>query len=144
MHEQQAQQTQQTQRTKTSVGKARPDLLEEGFPHALRLVQAVLEYGALKYRDHGWRDVPDACMHYSRAARRHRQARDLVLDHRRGYCAVYEAHDEESGLPHIAHEITNLLIVLEAGLLSAPEPNALLQRLLDKTKEPPRAPRRVT
>lgn len=128
------------QKFKADKDKARPDLLEEGFPRALRLVQATLEYGAKKYKDHGWVDVPDALVRYSRAARRHRQARDLVSDPRRRFFAICDAFDEESGLPHIAHEIVNLLIVLELELRSVETPNRYLQDLLDLMNDPPHEP----
>lgn len=125
------------QQFKADAGKAKPDLLEVGFPRALRLVQATLEYGSIKYEAHSWRNVPDALERYSRAGRRHRQERDLAANPAQGFHAICEACDEESGLPHIAHEIFNLLAMIELDLQSAPNPNKVLQELLAEMKEPP-------
>jgi len=104
------------QKFKADAGKAMPDLLEMGFPRALRLVQATLEYGAQKYEAHSWRKVPDAMARYNRAGRRHRQDRDLVARPEDKFYAVLEACDNESGIPHIAHEIFNLLCMIELDI----------------------------
>lgn len=124
------------QKFKADAGKAMPDLLEGGFPVALRLVQATLEYGAKKYEAHSWREVPDALARYNRAGRRHRQERDLDASPKDGFFAVLESFDAESGLPHIAHEIFNLLCMIELEYQEAADPD-LLKKLLDAMKEPP-------
>ena len=105
---------------KADAGKAKPDLLEMGFPAALRLVQATLEYGAQKYEPHSWRNVPDGMARYNRAARRHRQDRDLASNAAEKDYAVF-SFDKESGLPHIAHEVFNLLCMMELQLQEVPE-----------------------
>lgn len=125
------------QQFKADAGKAAPDLLELGFPRALRLVQATLEYGAVKYEAHSWRNVPDAMKRYNRAGRRHRQERDMVADPQQDFYAVLEACDEESGLPHIAHEIFNLLCMIELDLQEAQDRDALMQAILGNMNEPP-------
>ena len=125
------------QKFKADAGKAAPDLLEMGFPRALRLVQATLEYGAKKYEAHGWRTVPDAMKRYNRAGRRHRQERDLIADPSQDFYAVLEGCDHESGLPHIAHEVFNLLAMIELDFQDHPEPDKLLADLLSAMKEPP-------
>ena len=83
-------------------GKPNPLLLERDLVHALALVNEVLDHGAKKYAPRNWQHVPNALERYDAAARRHRRARDMG-----------ETHDPESGLPHIAHEITSLLFILE-------------------------------
>lgn len=125
------------QQFKADAGKAQPDLLEMGFARALRLVQATLEYGAIKYEAHSWRFVPDGMKRYNRAGRRHRQERDLVAKPEQDFYAVLEACDEESGLPHIAHEIFNLLCMVELDLQDHPEPDRLMESLLNNMKQPP-------
>lgn len=99
------------QQFKADGGKARPDLLEVGFARALRMVQATMEYGAIKYEAHSWRKVDDAKARYVAAAERHRQARmleNMDEDHQ-----VLGPTDDESGLPHIAHEVFCLLAIME-------------------------------
>ena len=125
------------QQFKADAGKAQPDLLEMGFARALRLVQATLEYGALKYEAHSWREVPDGMKRYNRAGRRHRQERDLVAQPEQEFYAVLEACDEESGLPHIAHEIFNLLCMIELDFQDHPEPVRLMEKFLKNMKQPP-------
>ena len=125
------------QKFKADAGKAKPDLLEMGFPKALRLVQATLEYGAKKYEAHSWRTVPNGMERYNRAGRRHRQERDLIADPSQNFYAVLEGCDHESGLPHIAHELFNLMAMIELDFQDHPDPDKLLQDLLSAMKEPP-------
>ena len=125
------------QQFKADAGKAQPDLLEMGFARALRLVQATLEYGALKYEAHSWREVPDGMKRYNRAGRRHRQDRDLASQPEQNFYAVLEACDEESGLPHIAHEIFNLLCMIELDFQNHPDPASLMELCLENMKQPP-------
>lgn len=81
--------------------KTRMALLVTGFPRALNLVGIVATYGAAKYTDEGWREVPDAQKRYMDAAIRH-----LIPPDGR-------AIDPETGIPHTAHAIWNLMAVLE-------------------------------
>ena len=90
------------QQYKADAGKAQPDLLEMGFARALRLVQATLEYGALKYEAHSWRGVPGGKERYKAALIRH------LLAHSQG-----EKLDPESGLPHLAHALCNAAFIYE-------------------------------
>ena len=88
------------QQNKADANKRNPLLLHHGLPNALIAINKVLDYGAQKYEAHGWKNVaPDR---YDAAARRHQTYRDLG-----------EVKDIESGLPHLAHEATNLLFQLE-------------------------------
>lgn len=130
------------QKNKADGGKTRPGLLEQGFPRALRLVQATLDYGAEKYSAHSWMQVEDGVSRYNDAARRHRQLRDMEALPGQGFHAVSEACDEESGLPHIAHEIVCLLMLIELDLASNEDTsraNNTLQKLLSAVKKPPTA-----
>ena len=104
---------QQNQQFKADGGKPRPDLLQIGMARALRMVQATMEYGASKYEAHSWRNVDNGIERYLAAAERHRQERHLL---NLGYTTkeqILEAMDEESGLPHIAHEVFCLLAIME-------------------------------
>ena len=84
---------------KDDAGKVRLDLL----PFlALEDVARVLEHGAAKYSEQGWREVPDGRARYLAATLRHLSA------HMRG-----EVKDPESGLPHLAHAACSLLFALE-------------------------------
>jgi hypothetical protein len=106
------------QRFKADAGKPRPALLQIGMQRALRLVQATLEYGAIKYEEHSWRNVPEGAKRYLEAAERHRQERLLV--HKDNQVLSLKALDSESNLPHIAHEIVCLLMLIELELDAEP------------------------
>jgi len=73
---------------------------------ALEYVVEVLQYGAAKYGRDNWRGVPDAPRRYFAALMRH-----LAV-----YSTDPQAHDEESGLPHIAHAVCNALFLLSFAL----------------------------
>ena len=68
---------QQNQQFKADGGKPRPDLLQIGMARALRMVQATMEYGAIKYEAHSWRNVDNGIERYLAAAERHRQEEEL-------------------------------------------------------------------
>lgn len=93
------------QQFKADAGKTKPDLIEEGFPLALRGLQATTDYGSEKYEEHSWRKVDDAFNRYKRAGARHRQERILSRD--------FMSKDDESGLPHVYHELFNLMAQIE-------------------------------
>lgn len=100
------------QSQKADAGKSNPVLLEVDMSQALTAVNAVLDYGVAKYGQRGgWRKVD--IERYDPAARRHRRARDNG-----------ELHDAESGLPHLAHEVCNLLFMLQTYLEENPELDA--------------------
>ena len=94
--------------TKHDAGKSRMDLLP--FV-ALESVGHVLRHGADEYGEDNWRLLPNWRRRYIAAALRHIAAHctgggllgGLPLDH-------------ESGQPHLAHAVANLLFVLELGL----------------------------
>ena len=87
---------------KADAGKPRPALVLGGFAHALQDVVEVGTFGAIKYIDNGWRDVPDGQRRYMDAALRHLLA-----------ALSGEPNDKESGLPHLSHAAWNLLAVQE-------------------------------
>ena len=80
-------------------GKLRYDLTPA---IAVESLAAVLTYGAKKYKPNNWRSVDP--QRYVGAFERHWQA------YMRG-----ELIDSESGLPHLAHCMTNLAFLLELG-----------------------------
>lgn len=91
--------------------KPRFDLLWDGMPNALLGVVKVLTFGAKKYSDHSWQNVPDAIRRYSAANLRHQNA-----------IARGETHDlnehgltdeNHSGLPHDFHIACNSLFLAE-------------------------------
>lgn len=120
------------QRFKADAGKPRPELLQVGMARALRVVQATMEYGAEKYEAHSWRRVPNAAQRYFAAAERHRQERLLL--HKDEKVFVLDNKDQESNLPHIAHEIFNLLALLELALDAEPYTDL---RALCRYNQPP-------
>ncbi len=103
------------QKFKADAGKAMPDLFALGFANAIRGVQATMEYGAQKYEPHSWRDVPNAVERYTRAGARHRQERERDWQDM-GNAAILRSRDEESGLPHIVHEMFNIMAIFELEL----------------------------
>lgn len=60
---------------KLDAGKVRADLVLDGFGLALLEVAKVATYGAAKYSEGGWQDVPDGVKRYRAAGDRHRMRR---------------------------------------------------------------------
>lgn len=87
---------------KLDAGKNRVHLCFRGFADALEAVASITSYGAKKYTDDGWHEVPNAISRYLDAANRHYLA----------YCKG-EQYDPESNLLHLAHEAWNVLAVLQ-------------------------------
>lgn len=84
--------------------KLKPRLVMQDMARALQAVAAVATYGAHKYTEGGWLDVPDGRDRYTDALYRH-----LLADN----IGVY---DHESGLLHLAHAAWNALAILELEL----------------------------
>ena len=95
--------------SKSDEGKTKMSLLMVGFGSCVMDVAKVLTFGALKYPkpplDDNWRDVPNGKQRYQDALYRHLHA--VLVDS--------EWVDEESGLPHFAHAITNILFLWKLG-----------------------------
>ena len=90
---------------KLDAGKVRMGLVLGGFANALTEVAKVGTFGAAKYSDNGWEQVPNAEGRYTDALLRH------VFKHMNG-----EVVDPEWGLFHLAHAAWNVLAVLEKEL----------------------------
>ena len=86
---------------KLDAGKIRAGLVLGDFAKALEAVCEIGTYGATKYTDHGWREVPDGFERYTDAMLRHFLAEG------------YERLDKDSGLYHAAHLAWNALARLE-------------------------------
>lgn len=82
--------------------KPRTDLVLGGFSRALWEVSQVGTFGANKYTDNGWMEVPNGIERYLNALLRH------YFKYRMG-----EVYDPESGLLHLSHLAWNSLAVLE-------------------------------
>lgn len=82
---------------KLDGGKVRWDLLDI---EAIEGLATVLTYGAEKYTENGWKEVPEAKKRYFSAMMRH-------------YKAMLEGEecDSESGLPHRHHFLTNAMFL---------------------------------
>lgn len=89
---------------KLDDGKVRADLVLDGFSLALLEVARVATYGAKKYSENGWQEVPDGVKRYRAAGDRHR------------LCRKGQTHDQETSLMHLAHEAWNRLAELELAL----------------------------
>lgn len=88
----------QTRGIKFDAGKTRWDLLP------LRTVEEIVKvytFGAGKYGDNNWQNLPDGYNRYKAAMFRHLAASE------RG-----EQLDSESGLPHLAHMAWNAIALL--------------------------------
>ena len=85
---------------KFDAGKPQYSLIP---PFALAAVAEVLTYGAQKYASHTWILVESN--RYMDAAFRHLESRRMGLE-----------TDEESGRPHLAMAITNLMFLLERDM----------------------------
>lgn len=80
--------------------KLRYDLIP---PSATKALAEVLTFGARKYKPNNWRNVPQEELNrYVAAAMRHFEA------HRSG-----EYFDADSGLPHLAHCLTNIAFLID-------------------------------
>jgi hypothetical protein len=90
---------------KLDAGKPRLDLVLGAFANALLAVGAVGTFGAAKYTDNGWLEVPDGIERYTDAMLRH-----YLKEKAHGYI------DDESGLLHAAHLAWNALARLELML----------------------------
>ena len=66
-------------------------------PESTKELAKVLTFGANKYTPGGWKDVPNARTRYMDALFRHLDA-----------WRMGETYDEESGLNHLSHALTNL------------------------------------
>ena len=87
---------------KLDAGKTRLGLVLLGFSHALEEVGKVGTYGAKKYTDNGWLQVPDGFNRYTDAMLRH------ILKE-----AGNELTDPDTELLHAAHAAWNALARLE-------------------------------
>lgn len=83
---------------KDDQGKARWDLLPA---EPIEAVVEVLTFGADKYGDWNWTEVPNGKDRYYAAAMRHIDA----------VWRLDEIVDKESGLPHLAHAICCLIFL---------------------------------
>lgn len=83
---------------KPTAGKSRPDLIPA---HAWEAVAYVMAYGAEKYGPDNWKHCDDPAV-YDAAAERH------IIARRKG-----EIVDPDTGQPHDAHAIADLLIAME-------------------------------
>jgi len=97
--------TQHEAGAKLDARKVRAGLVISSFARALTEISEVGTYGARKYTDNGWLEVPDGEARYTDAMYRH------LLAEARG-----EKFDEESGLLHAAHAAWNALARLELVL----------------------------
>lgn len=87
---------------KADGAKIRPALVLGGFARALREVSKVGTFGAVKYTDNGWMEVPNGVERYDDAKMRH------WLDEKAGV-----AVDKDTLLVHAAHEAWNALARLD-------------------------------
>lgn len=94
-----------TKGAKLDAGKVRCSLVLGGFPRALLEVAKVGTYGANKYTDNGWMEVPNGIERYNDALMRHQ------LSELSG-----ERCDRDTGLLHAAHAAWNALARLELQL----------------------------
>lgn len=90
---------------KLDHGKNRLGLVMGGFSRALQAVGEVGTYGATKYSDNGWMQVPDGVDRYTDAMYRH-----LMKE------AAGEQLDKDTELLHAAHAAWNALARLELML----------------------------
>ena len=95
---------------KLDTGKVRMHLITGGMARAITEVAKVGTFGAAKYTDGGWVDVPDGFNRYEDAQQRHAASRHKG-----------EEIDLDSGLLHLAHEAWNALAKLDLYLRKHPQ-----------------------
>lgn len=91
--------------SKLDAGKPRPGLVLGGFARSLAAVVDVGTYGATKYTDNGWMEVPGGIARYTDAMHRH-----LLKE------ATGEWADPDTGIAHAAHAAWNALARLDLML----------------------------
>jgi len=98
------------------AGKVRVELVDEGFPLALREVAKVMTWAqtAKGYKDHDWQNLPNAEVALAAAASRHRT--DHIEQRVVKGLDTKECVDVESSLHHKAHEAFGVLAQLELML----------------------------
>lgn len=98
------------------VGKLRTDLFEQGFPLAIQEVCKVLTWAKENkgYGDHDWQAIPDPEVCFSGAASRHRMKHNIQREVEQ--FEMLHCVDEESGIMHLCHQATNVLMELELAL----------------------------
>lgn len=94
---------------KLDAGKPRPGLVLGGFATALVAVVEVGTYGAQKYTDNGWKEVPNGVERYTDAMYRH-----LLAE------ASGELRDGDTGILHAAHAAWNALARLDLLIRGKP------------------------
>lgn len=95
------------------IGKIRVELVDDGFPLALREVAKVMTWAqtAKGYKDHDWQNLPNAEIALAAAASRHRT--DYIKQRIIEGLPALECVDPESSLVHKAHEAFGVLSQLE-------------------------------
>lgn len=98
------------------VGKIRVDLVDEGFPLALRAIAKVMTWAQTVkgYKDHDWQNLPNAEVELAAAASRHRT--DHIEQRVVKGLDIDQCLDVESSLHHKAHEAFGVLAQLELML----------------------------
>jgi hypothetical protein len=94
------------------VGKVRVELVDDGFPLALRYLAKLMTWAqtAKGYKDHDWLNIPGGAPTLAAATSRHRTDRIIqIVDG----CTEMECVDPESGLLHKAHELFGVMGQLE-------------------------------
>jgi Domain of unknown function (DUF5664) len=94
---------------KVDAGKVRMHLITGGMARAIMEVAKVATFGAAKYTDGGWVDVPDGFRRYEDAQQRHA-----------AYRHTGEVVDPDSQLLHLAHEAWNAIAKLDLYLRAQP------------------------
>ncbi len=87
---------------KLDAGKPRPGLVLGGFARALLAVTRIGTYGAVKYSDNGWMEVPNGIERYDDAKLRHWLYEKIGIE-----C------DADTAEMHAAHECWNALARLD-------------------------------
>lgn len=95
------------------VGKVRVELVDDGFPLALREIAKVMTWAqtAKGYKDHDWQNLPNPEQSLSGATSRHRV--DHIIQRIVDEKPAIECTDHESELLHKAHEAFGVLAQLE-------------------------------
>jgi hypothetical protein len=95
------------------LGKVRVELVDDGFPLALREVAKVMTWAqtAKGYKDHDWQNLDNPEIALAAAASRHRS--DYIMQRVVEGLPALECVDPESNLVHKAHEAFGVLSQLE-------------------------------
>ena len=86
---------------KLDAGKVRPALVLGGFARALLAISRIGTYGASKYTDNGWQEVPNGISRYDDAKMRHWLAEKTGIECDADFNELHASHEAWNALARL-------------------------------------------